>query len=226
VEAGRPGQAGQNGRVVVPIFPLPNVYLFPGCVMPLHIFEPRYRQMIEDLLDRPGRLVMGTIQEGQTDFASKPAMCPVAGLGEIGRHERLPDGRFLIWLVGISRVRIREVDSDRLYRKVEIQPLEEIDVPRDDAHECRARVQAALLARCPEFLNLPANIPLTHLVDLLLQRLRLPPSCMQDLYVERDLRKRADGALAEHARRPLDPLTEEPPTQEPPASDPGGSSRN
>lgn len=215
MESGHPGHAGKSGRAVVPVFPLPNVYLFPGCVMPLHIFEPRYRQMIEDLLDRPGLLAMGTIQGDETVFTGKPAMCPIAGLGEIGRHERLPDGRFLIWLIGISRVKIREVESDRLYRKVEIQPLEEIDVPADDAEELRARVQAALLARCPEFLNLPTNIPLTHLVDLLLQRLRLPPSSMQELYVERDLKKRANGALAEHERRPLDPPSEEPTTPGP-----------
>ena len=77
---------------VVPMFPLPGVFLFPGQVMPLHIFEPRYRQMIEDLLDGPGRLVMATILEEQSGAdVEHPDVLPVAGLGEIWRHEKLPD---------------------------------------------------------------------------------------------------------------------------------------
>jgi Lon protease-like protein len=191
----------------VPVFPLPNVFLFPGCLMPLHIFEQRYRDMIEDLLDRPGRLVMGTILEGEAKHSCAPAMHDVGGLGEIGHHERLPDGRFLIWLIGIARVRIREVPSDRAYRRVEIEMLEEVDAPRDREPELRARVRTALLARCAEIAKLPAEPPLTQWVDMLLQKLHLPQSTMQDLYSEMHVARRADGALREHARRPIPPPT-------------------
>jgi Lon protease-like protein len=190
---------------VVPVFPLPCTFLFPGCVMPLHVFEPRYRQMVQDLLDRHGRLVLGTLVEGRANGAAAPEVYPVAGLGEIGRHEKLEDGRYLIWLIGVTRVRIREVESDRLYRRVAIEPLEERGVPDGEEAGLRARVQAALLARCDEFLNLPKGVPLTHLVDLLLQRLQMPPSRMQELFAEPCLRTRAEGALAEHVRRGLPP---------------------
>jgi len=186
----------------VPVFPLPNVFLFPGCVMPLHVFEPRYRQMIEDLLDRPGRLVLGTQIEDACDAEGRPAILPVGGLGEIGRHERLPDGRFLIWLIGLARVRLEEVPSEHPYRQVRIAPIQESDVASVESFALRARVQQALLSRCPEFLNLPENLPLTHLVDLLVQKMQLPPSVMQELFCEADLLKRTERALAEHDLRP------------------------
>lgn len=205
VEGPKPPPRSWHGPTELPIFPLPGVFLFPGCVMPLHVFEPRYRQMVADLLDRHGRLVMGTIVEGQPDADATPRIHEVAGLGEIGRHEELADGRYLIWLIGLARVRIEEIPSDRLYRRVKIEPLEEWDVPSEEESGVRARVQAALLARCEEFLNLPSGVPLTHLVDLLLQRLQLPSQRMQELFSETDLRRRAEGALAEHARRGLPP---------------------
>jgi Lon protease-like protein len=189
-------------RAVVPVFPLPNVFLFPGCVMPLHVFEPRYRQMVQDLLDGQGRLVIAPLVEGAQAAGGRPAIHTVAGLGEIGRHEKLEDGRFLIWLIGLARVRIEEVPSERLYRRVAVEPLPEIDVPADAAAALRARVQTALLERCAEFLNLPSGVPLGHLVDLLLQRLELPGARLQQLYAEPCLRTRAEGALSEHAQRP------------------------
>lgn len=192
-------------RPVVPVFPLPNVFLFPGCLMPLHIFEPRYRQMIEDLLDRPGRLVMGTILEGETQDGGEPRLFECGGLGEIARHERLPDGRFLIWLLGQARVRIEEMPSERLYRRVAIEELEDVAPAFDEEAELRAQVQRAVLERAPEFVNLPDEVPLGHLIDLLLQRLQLPQSTMQALYAEMDLAARARGALREHARREKPP---------------------
>ena len=195
-----------GGLATAPLFPLPHVYLFPGCVMPLHVFEPRYRQMIEDLLDSPGRLVMGTVTEaGARELAGSPPVLPIAGLGEIGRHERLPDGRFLIWLVGLARVCIHEVPSDRMYRKVAIAPVEEAAVDDAKVEPLRARLQKAILARCNEFLNLPADMTISFLADLLLQRLQLPPRVMQTLYAEVDVEQRAEGALREHDCRPLPP---------------------
>ena len=193
--------------MIVPVFPLPNVFLFPGCVMPLHIFEPRYREMIEDLLDRPGRLVMGTLLGEDADGDGKPAILDVGGLGEIGRHEKLPDGRYLIWMFGLSRVRLREVETTHKYRLVEIEPLVEIEASPEREPVLRERVQAALLSRTPDFLNMPEGVPLSHMVDLLSQRIQLPASVMQELFCEADVALRADRALAEHGRRPVPPVS-------------------
>ncbi|HTF88708.1 MAG TPA: LON peptidase substrate-binding domain-containing protein, partial [Planctomycetota bacterium] len=102
--------------ILVPMFPLQDVYLFPGTFIPLHIFEPRYRQMVEDSLDGPGRIVIASpLEDGTGSFAATPPVHPIAGLGEIARHERLEDGRFMIWLAGLTRVRIvGELNTDRL----------------------------------------------------------------------------------------------------------------
>jgi hypothetical protein len=62
-DTGDDGASRPTARFVAPVFPLPGVFLFPGQIMPLHVFEPRYRQMIEDSLDGPGRLVIGTVLE-------------------------------------------------------------------------------------------------------------------------------------------------------------------
>jgi len=188
---------------VAPLFPLPNVFLFPGTVMPLHIFEPRYRQMIEDLLDGPGRLVLGSVvgaHAGQPN--GSPPVNPTAGLGEIGRHEKLPDGRFLIYLIGLQRVGIDELPSDRLYRKVRYTPMPEVDVSDELARRLRPRLGRAILQREERLSGLPDDIAIGCLTDLLLQHLELPPSLMCELYSEADIALRAQRALAEHGRRP------------------------
>lgn len=209
-EASIPDTWPPEALPVVPLFPLSGVFLFPGTLLPLHIFEPRYRQMIEDCLDGPGRIVIGTPLEGER--GSAPAVHDVAGLGEIARHERLDDGRFVILLAGLTRVRIQEVDSDRMYRRVAVEPLAETPVDESREAELRKRLVRAVQARVSERLDLPENIPLGNLTDLLLLRLQIPQATMQDLYSQLAVAERAEGALAEHARCPLPPGGKTPPT--------------
>lgn len=188
----------------LPLFALPNEWLFPYVILPLHIFEPRYRQMIEDILDGPGRIVVGTMVEGTEQESPSPPVYPIAGLGEIGRHERLPDGRFDILLLGLRRVRVREVESDRLYRKVEVEPAEEIPIDPEKEPELRKRLQEAILERTDETNFLP-QVSVSHLADLLTLRLprdEVPHSVKNQIFCELDEEKRARLALAEHAIRP------------------------
>lgn len=191
-------------RAVVPLFPLANVWLFPGAILPLHIFEPRYREMIEDSLDGPGRLVLGTVMEGHEEhLTGAPPVYPVAGLGEIGRHDRLPDGRFVIILVGLARVRLNEIESDRTYRKVEIEPVLETHADSSADPDLRGQLSEAIRERIQEEIELPKKVPLGHLVDLLTLRMRLPHSRLQEIYQETDVGRRAQLALVEHQARPL-----------------------
>jgi len=220
IPAGWPPADEPTNSVLAPLFPLPNLFLFPGTVMPLHIFEPRYRQMIEDSLDGPGRIVIGTILADHHDeISGNPPVHDIAGLGEIARHERLPDGRFVIMLVGLARVRIREVDSDRLYRRVEASPLLEIAVEDGDEERLRDELIEAVLARTPDLREhaekLPDDMPIGHLTDLLLLRMQLPQNAMQMLYSQLVVADRARSALQEHARRPLPPEGTEPDEGEP-----------
>ena len=187
----------------LPIFPL-NTVLFPGAPLPLRIFERRYRQMIEDSLDGPGRIVMGTVVRGHEDeLLGSPPVHSVGGLGEMWHHKRLPDGRFDILLLGLRRVRLREVESDRLYRKVQVEPLDETPPADEDLSPLREEVVQAVLARTKDISMLPQRVPLSQLVDFLSLRMPLPPDVMQRLYDETDVGRRARLALSEHAVRPI-----------------------
>lgn len=102
----------------VAVFPLPEVVLFPGAPLPLHIFEPRYRKMTEDVLASDRRLCVTQIPEpGELDAAGRPRMCQVSGLGEIVDHARLPDGRFELLVVGRARVMLTELPFRPPYRR-------------------------------------------------------------------------------------------------------------
>lgn len=187
---------------VAPLFPLPRVFLYPNVVMPLHIFEPRYRQMVEDLLDRRGWMVISPIRAGhEADQAGNPPVYPVGGLGEIVKHSRLSDGRFLVTLAGLGRVRIKEVESDRLYRKVQFEPMHEVMPDEDEDTRLREELRKAILERSDTFLNLPADLPLGPLCDLLLQNLDLPVDSMSDAFAEPVVTRRATYALGEHDSR-------------------------
>ena len=119
--------------VVLPIFPLPDLTFFPHTLLPLHIFEARYRAMIVDALARDRRLAVVRLRPGyETDYAGKPAVYDVAGAGEIVKCERLPTGRYNLVLKGDTRVRIQsELPTDTLYRLVRAEPLEDRPAPRD-----------------------------------------------------------------------------------------------
>lgn len=191
-------------QMVVPLFPLPNAWLFPGAVVPLHVFEPRYRQMVEDSLDGPGRLVLAAVPEQHHDqMEGAPPVHMVAGLGEIGRHQRLDDGRYMILLVGLARVLVQEVPSDKLYRMVRVEPLEEVLPAGSQVEDLTDELRAAIRERLGEEVELPEQVPVVHLADLLLLRMPLPHDVLQEIYQEPDVTKRSRRALEEHGIRPI-----------------------
>jgi Lon protease-like protein len=112
----------------VPIFPLPEVVFFPQTILPLHVFEPRYRQMIKDCLDGDGWLSVAMLRPGwEKDYQGRPPGHAVAGAGEVIQAEVLADGRYNILLDGRARIRILEEEppNGRLYRVVRAERIEE-----------------------------------------------------------------------------------------------------
>lgn len=103
----------------LPVFPLSGVLLLPRGRLPLNIFEPRYRAMVEDAM--AGDRVIGMVQPADPACRSKaPALYPIGCAGRITRFEETGDGRYLITLTGVSRFTIRrELDEVRGYRRVE-----------------------------------------------------------------------------------------------------------
>jgi Lon protease-like protein len=103
----------------VPIFPLPNVVFFPQTILPLHVFEPRYRRLVNDVLGGDRRFAVFLLKPGEgRDALGAPAPFEFGCLGEIVRADALPDGRFNLLLIGLVRIRIQEFLSDVPYRMV------------------------------------------------------------------------------------------------------------
>jgi Lon protease-like protein len=184
------------------LFPLPNLVLFPQVVQPLHIFEPRYRQMTADAIAGDGLIALVLLRPGWEDlFQGNPAIHRVACVGRIVAEQELPDGRFNILLRGLKRMRIRkEIESDKLYRVAKADLLE-CNPPEDlaIAKQLRAELSEALLPRfntqagaLQQVTDLfHSELTLGALVDVLGFALPLPPEMKQGLLEQLDVAKRA-----------------------------------
>jgi uncharacterized protein len=154
-----------SGTTVVAIFPLPEVTFFPHTLLPLHVFEARYRLLVIDALERDRRLAVVKLQPGyEAGYAGKPAVHPVAGLGEIVSCERLANGRYNILLRGECRVRLeQELPSDTLYRLLRARRLADTE-PTGDVAPALARIRASCRALLSALAR-PADLLDTALAD-------------------------------------------------------------
>ena len=187
----------------VPVFPLPDYYLFPGVVAPLHVFETRYRQMMEDLMDGPGRLVLTPFGAETPRSERGPVLGAVGTLAEIVQHEQLEDGRWVMIVAALGRVAIEEVESERLYRKVDAVLVADADPDGVDVDGLRTRLIAALHQRAEGPWEAPAGTSIGRLADLLLHALALDLEHQVQAYGELDPLARAELALQQHAEAPL-----------------------
>src|SRR4051812_20135957 len=136
----------------IPVFPLPNVVLFPNVFLPLHIFELRYRAMVSDALAGDRIIGMVLLQAGyEAEYERQPPIYPVGCAGVITHAEPLDDGRFNIVLRGIEKFRVTGEQPGKPYRRAEIEALAE-DTPEPDRGAIRAQRQRleALLAAAVE----------------------------------------------------------------------------
>lgn len=123
------------------IFPLPGALLFPGMHLPLHIFEPRYRAMVNDSLARDRRIAMIQPKGG----GEKPPLFEIGCVGRIADVEAMEDGRFNVVLEGLSRFRIlRELEVTTLFRQVEAELIAD---PADEVLSMGARAALELESR-------------------------------------------------------------------------------
>jgi uncharacterized protein len=116
--------------VLVPIFPLPGAILFPRSQLPLHIFEPRYREMVQDAIDGDGQIAM--IQPHRIDDDNSAPLYAVGCIGELAGVEELEDGRFNIVLLGLNRFRlVGQAELDTPYRcaDVDVEAFDDSEPP-------------------------------------------------------------------------------------------------
>ncbi|HVY40505.1 MAG TPA: LON peptidase substrate-binding domain-containing protein [Polyangia bacterium] len=191
----------------VPLFPLPNAVLFPHALLPLHIFEERYRVMTRDILTGSRCLAIGLIAPGSSDEEEAPAVLPIAGVGEVVMAHELPDGRFNLVVRGRARVQIeQELVSDRPYRLVAATELPDFRVANPaeiaDADQTLRALIGRLADAIPEGGELlrqviAAQETPAELVDGVASALIVDPALRQRLLETRDVGQRLERVSAE-----------------------------
>ncbi len=160
----------------LPLFPLPGFLLYPEAVVPLHLFEPRYCQMMADMVQAgEERMVICALRPGyEPHYFDAPPVYEIGGVGRVLTCCRLDDGRWNIVLQGERRVRVlREPSSGRLYRRVQVMELPEPPIDAARAAELRARLDSALCTLLGADLLLPDEAGAGYLADVLLLQLPL-----------------------------------------------------
>ena len=136
------------GRLM-PVFPLPDAVLLPHAIQPMHVFENRYRQMVNDCLDGSGQIAIASFadENWRSEYHNLPSLRPAVCVGQIVQHEALDDGRHDILLQGICRAKILkmiEPENGRTYRLAELTPLEPVTDQPPPMSEIRDQLRELL----------------------------------------------------------------------------------
>ncbi|WP_338863219.1 LON peptidase substrate-binding domain-containing protein [Myxococcus stipitatus] len=183
------------------VFPLPSAVLFPHSIIPLHIFEPRYRAMVRDALAGDRVIALAQLEEGwEGNYDGRPPMVPLMCAGVIAWDEEVEDGRYNILLQGVSRIEmLSELATDKPYREVHAKVL--TDLPYHGPEEERLRQAVFELAGRvpPTFAEnlLPATARATGgmLADVVAAAVIPEAERRQELLAELDVKRRLDAVL-------------------------------
>jgi hypothetical protein len=175
----------------IPIFPLSNVVLFPNVFLPLHIFEPRYREMVADALEGDRIIGMVLLRPGwEAEYEGRPPVYPIGCAGVITNAAQLSDGRYNIVLQGLEKFRVLGEEEGRSYRIARVDGIPESNGSddRETMQVARCRLEALLVPQ-PSGGGADPKLPRTmsdeDLVNALAQYLELEPVEKQAL-LERD----------------------------------------
>jgi Lon protease-like protein len=189
----------------LPIFPLPGVVLFPRALLPLHVFEPRYRAMVEHCLATNRAMAIALVPDpDDRDGTGEPRIAKVAGVGIIVEHQAMPDGRSNILVQGKARVSLDERPSTTAFRRAKATLLPDVMSPVPSAD------RTALVAAATSFAGelhkrddfsfaLPPSAGVESIADLCAQHLVADAATRQALLEERDVGKRVRRVIAELA---------------------------
>jgi Lon protease-like protein len=185
----------------LPLFPLPNVVLFPNVFLPLHVFEPRYREMVSDALDGDRLIGMVLLRPGwEGDYDGRPPVYPIGCAGLITHAERLDGGRFNIVLRGLEKFRIAAEEPGRSYRLARVEGMLEhvTEAERATVRAERRRLEALLVPQ-PEGRGVdpkvPPSMPDEDMVNALAQYLELEPVEKQALLEREGLLARCQSLI-------------------------------
>lgn len=189
--------------IEIPIFPLPNVVLFPRTILPLHIFEERYLTMVADVLQGNRRIGITLLRPGwERSPLGEADVHPVGGLGQVSQFQKREDGKYDVILSGVARFRIVELVSETPYRRARVELLDDHyqERPEDAAFAlqlvARFRQLAGLEHMAPEDQEVLEKADLTTLVNSVCSALRISPHDKQTLLEIDDVRVRAEAVVA------------------------------
>ena len=190
--------------MTIPIFPLPTTVFYPGTPLPLHIFEPRYRQMTTDALETKRLIGMILLKpDWQENYFGKPQLYSIGCVGNIEKEVKFPDGKYNFTLIGLRRFRICHEKEGKLYRQAKIDLLEEKSdqiIMEGKPNKCREE----LIESFRQFISfIPEGNPqkkepnwnlgnkLSEFVDRFAYQLDLSLEQKQNFLEEQDVLKRA-----------------------------------
>lgn len=187
------------------MFPLPNVVLFPRAILPLHIFEQRYKAMTADALESDKLIAMALLKPGwEKEYHGRPEIEPIVCVGQILSWEQLPDGKYNFLLQGRLRARVVHEHFHQPYRIAELEPLAETQVLEIDLERERQRLlglfensRLCALPLTQQFRELAVGpIPTADLADLAVFNLLEDVQLKQTLLGESDVRHRIGRAIS------------------------------
>jgi len=196
-----------EGEFLLPLFPLPNLVFFPNTRMPLHVFEPRYRQMVRDALEGDQRFGIVLLRPGwEPDYFGTPPVFECGTLGTIEQVVPLEDGRFNLVVRGDVRFRILDEVSQIPYRTARVIAEPEATREPADAHAQRewlANLSKQYLSYLPDQTSVPEieTVNLDALTNALIMSLNLDVEEKQKLLEMSDVMRRAEDVGSELASR-------------------------
>jgi len=189
----------------IPLFPLPEVALFPNVTRPFLIFEPRYREMVADALKGDRTIGMVGLRPGfEKDYEGRPPVYGVGCAGVIQQYEQLPDGRYVILLRGLTTFRILSEDQRKPYRLARVETVMERLAADELAplSALRERLAGLLVTVLPADVEPPEpSLADAEFVNVVAQALSMPESDRQDLLEQASVLARARALVARLERR-------------------------
>jgi Lon protease-like protein len=190
--------AWPEGEFVLPLFPLPNLVFFPETRLPLHVFEPRYRQLVSDVVSADKRFGIVLLRPGwEADYFGTPATHLTGTVGEIEHIASLDDGKYNILVRGQVRFRIVGEVHKEPYRTARVVAQPQAERSANDAYAQRtwlAELARQYLKHLPEQDGVPEieTVGLEALTNALIMSLNLDTEEKQRLLENDDLISRAE----------------------------------
>jgi uncharacterized protein len=199
-----PSFSAERFSGVARLFPLPNLVVFPHVMQPLHVFEPRYRALVDEALNSDGLIAMAILAPGwEKDYEGRPPIRSTACLCKVATHQRNDDGNYNLLLLGVKRIEIvRELALAKPFREADVRLCHD-DYP-DESAPSRARQQRRLLeafkqslpklAETSEDLDqlLAKHVPLGMLTDIVAYTLDLGLKRKEQLLAETNVDRRVE----------------------------------